>query len=79
MCIRDRIEAIRGGDPEHNALALRRLLNGEHGAYRDAVLLNAATALALVGEPMESGASRAAEAIDSGAARDLLDRWIAWA
>lgn len=73
------IEAIRGGDPEHNALALRRLLNGEHGAYRDAVLLNAATALALVGEPMESGASRAAEAIDSGAARDLLDRWIAWA
>jgi anthranilate phosphoribosyltransferase len=73
------IEAIRGGDPEHNALALRRLLNGEHGAYRDAVLLNAATALALVGEPMESGASRAAEAIDSGAARDLLGRWIAWA
>jgi anthranilate phosphoribosyltransferase len=73
------IEAIRGGDPEHNALALRRLLNGEHGAYRDAVLLNAATALALVGEPMESGASRATEAIDSGAARDLLDRWIAWA
>ncbi len=73
------IEAIRGGDPEHNALALRRLLNGELGAYRDAVLLNAATALALVGEPMEEGAARVAEAIDSGAARDLLDRWIAWA
>lgn len=73
------VEAIRGGDPAHNALALRQLLNGAHGAYRDAVLLNAATALTLVGEPMTDGAARAAEAIDSGAARDLLDRWIAWA
>ena len=73
------IAAIRGGDPEHNALALRRLLQGERGAYRDAVLLNAATALALVGEALPEGAARAADAIDSGAARDLLDRWIAWA
>jgi anthranilate phosphoribosyltransferase len=73
------IEAIRGGDPAHNARALRELLNGATGAYRDAVLLNAATALALVGEPLPDGALRAAEALDSGAARDLLDRWIAWA
>jgi anthranilate phosphoribosyltransferase len=73
------IAAIRGGDPAHNALALRDLLNGAQGAYRDAVLLNAATALALVGEPLPAGAQRAAEALDSGAARDLLDRWIAWA
>lgn len=73
------IDAIRGGDPAHNARALRELLNGATGAYRDAVLLNAATALALVGEPLSDGALRAAEAIDSGAARDLLDRWIAWA
>lgn len=73
------IDAIKGGDPAHNAAALRQLLTGTHGAYRDAVLLNAAVALALVGEPLESGARRAAEAIDSGAANDLLNRWIAWA
>jgi anthranilate phosphoribosyltransferase len=72
------IAAITGGDPAHNAAALTRLLDGESGAYRDAVLLNAATALALVGESLPAGAARAAEAIDSGAARDLLARWIAW-
>lgn len=71
------IEAIRGGDPAHNAAALRALLTGAPGAYRDAVLLNAAVALTLVGEPLEDGACRAAEAIDSGAANDLLNRWIA--
>ncbi len=71
------IAAIRGGDPAHNAAALRRLLAGERGAYRDSVLLNAATALTLVGESLPTGAARAAEAIDSGAANALLDRWIA--
>ncbi|WBH16222.1 anthranilate phosphoribosyltransferase [Sphingomonas radiodurans] len=73
------VEAIRGGDPAYNARALRDLLDGARGAYRDAVVLNAATALALVGEPLSAGAARAAEAIDSGAALDLLDRWIDWA
>ncbi len=73
------IESIRGGDPEYNALALRRLLQGEPGAYRDAVLLNAATALTLDGDALPDGAKRAAQAIDSGAANDLLDRWIAYA
>ena len=72
------IAAIHGGDPFYNAAALRRLLRGEQGAYRDAVLLNAATALALGGEPLPAGAARAAEAIDTGAAEALLDRWIAW-
>jgi len=72
------IAAIHGGDPDYNAAALRRLLRGEHGAYRDAVLLNAAAALALGGETLPGGAARAAEAIDSGAADALLDRWIAW-
>ena len=75
---RSPVAAIRGGDPEHNALALRRLLHGERGAYRDAVLLNAAVALTLVGETLPSGVARAAEALDSGAADALLDRWIAW-
>src|SRR5690606_3529963 len=39
------VEALRGGDPAHNAAALRALLQGETGAYRDAVLFNAAAAL----------------------------------
>jgi len=73
------VEAIRGGDPQHNAAALRKLLLGEHGAYRDAVLFNAAGALLVAGE-VESwteGAEEAAEAIDKGLANALLDCWIA--
>ena len=73
------IAAIRGGDPAYNALALRRLLRGETGAYRDAVLLNAAVALTLAGETLTGGVERAAVAIDSGAADKLLDSWITWA
>lgn len=73
--------AIRGGDPAYNAQALRRLLQGERGAYRDAVVLNAAAALVLAGkvDALLAGATLAAEAIDSGRADSLLDRWIAWA
>ncbi|MDR6786776.1 anthranilate phosphoribosyltransferase [Sphingomonas sp. BE138] len=72
--------AIRGGDPSYNAAALRRLLAGEHGPYRDAVLLNAAAALVLAGRERElrDAAAHAAEAIDAGHATTLLDRWIAW-
>ena len=72
--------AIRGGDPAYNAAALRRLLRGERGAYRDAVLLNAAAALVLAGRDaaLPDAAARAGEALDSGAANRLLDRWIAY-
>ena len=74
------IAAIRGGDPAYNAAALRRLLAGEHGAYRDAVCLNAAAALVLAERAphLPEGAALAAEMLDSGAARALLDRWIAY-
>lgn len=74
------IAAIRGGDPAYNALALRRLLLGERGAYRDAVLLNAAAGLMLAGRAagLPEGAALAAEAIDRGDAAALLDRWIAY-
>jgi len=73
------IDAIRGGDPRHNAQALRRLLLGEAGAYRDAVLLNAAAALLVAGEveTWPAGVEDAAEAIDKGLANTLLDCWIA--
>ena len=74
------LSAIRGGDAEYNAAALRRLLEGEHGAYRDAVLLNAAAALIVAGEAQdgEDGIEEAAEAIDKGLANALLNCWISW-
>jgi len=73
------LEALRGGDAAYNAAALRRLLDGETGAYRDAVLLNAAAALVVAGEASDwrDGAEEAAEAIDKGLAKTLLDCWIA--
>ncbi|MCW1384391.1 anthranilate phosphoribosyltransferase [Novosphingobium sp. KCTC 2891] len=73
------IEAIRGGDAAHNAAALRRLLHGEHGPYRDAVLFNAAAALIVAGEARDwhDGVEEAAEAIDKGLANALLNCWIA--
>lgn len=73
------VSAIRGGDPAHNADALRRLLLGEEGPYRDAVLFNAAGALMVAGEADDwhAGVEEAAEAIDKGLAKALLDCWIA--
>ncbi|MDF2234230.1 anthranilate phosphoribosyltransferase [Albimonas sp. CAU 1670] len=64
-------EAILGGSPEENARALNALLGGEAGAYRDAVLLNAAAALVVAGRvgDLKAGVEIAAESIDSGAAR----------
>ena len=74
------LAAIRGGDPAYNAAALCRLLRGETGAYRDAVLLNAAAALIVAGRTQDlvEGVEVAADAIDSKAADALLDRWIAY-
>ena len=72
------VEVLRGGDPAHNAAALRRLLLGEGGAYRDAVLLNSAAALLVAGEVdgWHAGVEEAAEALDKGLAKALLDCWI---
>ena len=72
------LAAIRGGDPAHNAAALRRLLLGEAGASRDAVLFNAAGALIVAGHAADwhEGVEEAAEAIDRGLAKALLDCWI---
>uniref|UniRef100_UPI0035619594 anthranilate phosphoribosyltransferase n=1 Tax=Actibacterium sp. TaxID=1872125 RepID=UPI0035619594 len=61
---------ILGGTPEENGIALRALLEGTKGAYRDAVLLNAAAALMVADKvsTLKDGAAMAAESIDSGAA-----------
>ncbi|GAA2313294.1 anthranilate phosphoribosyltransferase [Streptomyces kunmingensis] len=78
------IEALRGGDPSFNAEVARRLLDGERGPVRDAVLLNSAAALVAVrpgtgtlAEQIRAGMDRAAESIDSGAAKATLERWVA--
>jgi anthranilate phosphoribosyltransferase len=77
------IEQLRGGDAEHNARVARDLLAGKQGPVRDAVLLNAAAALAAYAggdaplvERLQSGWSRAADALDSGAALAALERWV---
>tara|TARA_R110000772_G_scaffold222248_3_gene332717 strand:+ start:1107 stop:2096 length:990 start_codon:yes stop_codon:yes gene_type:complete len=76
---RSSADAIKGGDAEHNATALRALLQGKPSAYRDAVLLNSAAALMVAGEEnsWEAGAEEAAEALDKGLANALLNCWIA--
>ena len=75
------VEAIRGGDAAHNAKALKALLQGTPGPYRDAVILNAAATLVVAGktEDWTEAATMAAEALDSGRAEELLGKWIAMA
>ncbi|QDQ11103.1 anthranilate phosphoribosyltransferase [Streptomyces spectabilis] len=77
------VEALRGADASYNAEVARRLLDGETGPVRDAVLLNAAAALVALepGEgPLADGIraamAKAADAIDSGAAKAALARWV---
>ena len=71
-------EALLGGDPDVNAAALLGVLNGDKGAYRDIVLLNAAAGLIVGGkaDDLKSGAEMAADLLDSGAARERLDMLV---
>lgn len=73
------ISALKGGDAQHNAAALRQLLQGEPGPYRDIVVLNAAAALIVAGiaVSLHDGVSKAQEAIDDGRAARALDRLVA--
>jgi anthranilate phosphoribosyltransferase len=71
-------EELVGGDPAHNAAALRALLEGARNAYRDIVLLNAAAALLVVGkvETLKQGAQLAEQQLDSGRAKQTLSKLI---
>jgi anthranilate phosphoribosyltransferase len=76
-------EMLKGGDAATNAAVLRSLVSGDTGPVRDTVLLNAAGAIAAfrgfsadLTADLRAGMTTAAEAIDSGRAADLLDRWI---
>jgi anthranilate phosphoribosyltransferase len=72
------LDALKGGEPAHNAALMRDLLGGAHGALRDVVLLNSAAALVVADrvEDLRAGVATAARAIDSGAARQVLDRLV---
>ena len=79
------IEAIVGGDAQENARISSAIFAGERGAPRDAVILNAGAAIAAfegdldsdIKERITAGVRRAETAVDSGAARDLLEKWAA--
>jgi len=77
------LDQLRGGDAGHNAAVARELLAGKPGPVRDAVLLNAAAALAAYAggdaplvERLGAGWTQAAEALDSGAAQATLEQWV---
>jgi anthranilate phosphoribosyltransferase len=76
-------DALRGGSPEFNADVFRRVVGGERGPVRDAVLLNAAAALAAyepraerLHDALAAGLGAAAAAVDDGRAAAQLDRWV---
>jgi anthranilate phosphoribosyltransferase len=81
---RARVEDLVGGDASVNAAVVHELLSGAPGPVRDIVLLNAAAALTAYEKPagealpdqLRAAMSRAAEAVDSGAARAKLDEWV---
>ncbi|MCE2889848.1 MAG: anthranilate phosphoribosyltransferase [Hyphomonadaceae bacterium] len=74
------LEALKGGDAVYNARALRELLQGETGPYRDVVLLNAAAALVATAaaSDMTEALARATTSLDSRAALSKLDQLIAF-
>jgi anthranilate phosphoribosyltransferase len=73
------LEAVAGGSPEENAAAVRAVLAGEPGPARDLCLLNAAAAIYVGGlaADLSEGVAKAAAAVDSGAAGNVLERLIA--
>ncbi|HEY2884582.1 MAG TPA: anthranilate phosphoribosyltransferase [Rhizomicrobium sp.] len=72
------LSALAGGTATENAAALKRLLEGETGAYRDIVLINSAAALVIGGkvQDLKEGVVLASAAIDDGAAKEKLDALI---
>ena len=76
---RARLDELRGADATTNADALRAVLDGLRGPYRDIVLLNSAAALVVAGQAddLASGVARAVDAIDSGAAKATLAKLVA--
>jgi anthranilate phosphoribosyltransferase len=74
----DELEAVAGGTPEHNAGVITAVLDGQDGPVRDVTLLNAGAAILVGGgaDDLAGGVDRAREAIESGAAREVLSRLV---
>jgi len=72
-------EALKGGDADANAKALRGVLKGEKNAFRDVALMNAAAALVVAGvaNDMKAGVAAAQKSVDSGEAGKRLDKLVA--
>jgi anthranilate phosphoribosyltransferase len=70
---------LKGGDPAENAAALTAVLEGQTGAYRDVVLMNAGATLVVAGKApdLTAGVALAATMIDTGAARAKLSDLVA--
>jgi anthranilate phosphoribosyltransferase len=75
---RAEIEEIAGGAPDHNAAVVSRVLEGRDGGARDVIVLNAGAAIVVggVAEDLSEGVELARQAIDSGAARNVLARLV---
>jgi anthranilate phosphoribosyltransferase len=75
---RARLDDLRGGDPSHNADAIRAVFSGIRGPFRDAVIFGAAGALTVAGKvhDLRAGAALAAEAIDAGRASRVLEHLV---
>jgi len=73
------VEQLKGGEPAHNAALMRDLLGGSPGPLRDVVLLNSAASLIVAGRAasLRGGAELAAQSIDTGAARGVLEKLVA--
>ena len=83
---RSPLDSLRGGDADFNADVARRLLAGERGPVRDAVVLNAGSAVALAQTgphhpddavaAVRAGMDTVEEVLDSGRAAEQLERWV---
>ena len=75
---RAHVDSIKGGDPQENADIIRKILEGEKGPKRDMVILNTGAAFVAAGlDPdMEEGTKRAVDSIDSGKAKEKLNKLI---
>ena len=74
-----KLEDLKGGDALRNAQVLQAMLDGEHGPFRDVVLYSSAAGLIVAGKAsdLKQGVALAAEAVDSGAAKRVLDHLVA--
>ena len=73
-----KLSDLKGGDGEYNAAAIRKMLDGHQGPYRDVVLFNTAAALIIADKArdLKEGVRIAADAIDSGRAKEVLAKMI---